>query len=103
MLRFSLQSCAALGAAAVAQICLPASALAQETDKPMVTLQPDPSPDVLPFFRDWTKGNEPALSREETIERLRALIKYVFVIFNENESFDHYFGDFSRRQWNLLG
>jgi phospholipase C len=94
MLRFSLQSCAALGAAAVAQICLPASALAQETDKPMVTLQPDPSPDVLPFFRDWTKGDEPALSREETIERLRALIKYVFVIFNENESFDHYFGTF---------
>jgi phospholipase C len=42
-----------------------------------VTLQPDPSPDVLPFYRDWTKGAEPRLSREETIERLRAAVKYV--------------------------
>ena len=48
----------------------------------------------MPFYRDWTKGEEPRLSREETIERLRAAIKYVFVIFNENESFDHYFGTF---------
>ena len=67
---------------------------AQEADIPSVTLQPDPSPGVLPFYRDWTKGAEPRLSREETIERLRVAVKYVFVIFNENESFDHYFGTF---------
>jgi len=42
-----------------------------------VTLQPDPASDVLPFYRDWTKSDEPALSREQTIEHLRAAIKYV--------------------------
>jgi phospholipase C len=49
---------------------------------------------VLPFYRDFTKGGEPRLWREQTVKRLRAAIKYVFVIFNENESFDHYFGTF---------
>jgi phospholipase C len=49
---------------------------------------------VLPFYRDWTKGDEPHLSRDELALRLRAAVKYVFVIFNENQSFDHYFGTF---------
>lgn len=62
--------------------------------RPTVTLQPDPSPDVMPFYRDWTKGDEPRLARQELIRRVRALVKYVFVILNENESFDHYFGTF---------
>jgi phospholipase C len=80
--------------AAVAQLCLATSDLAQEADKPMVTLQPDPARDVMPFYRDWTKSPEaePRLTREQTIERLRVAVKYVFVIFHENESFDHYFG-----------
>ncbi|MBV9557318.1 MAG: hypothetical protein JO254_09575 [Pseudolabrys sp.] len=34
------------------------------------------------------------LSLEEKIELLRRKVKYVFVIFHENESFDHYFGTF---------
>ena len=103
MLRFFVQSCAALAAAAVAQLCLATSDLAQEADKPMVTLQPDPARDVMPFYRDWTKSPEaePRLTREQTIERLRAAVKYVFVIFHENESFDHY-RDIPRCQWNLL-
>ena len=33
-------------------------------------------------------------SLEEKIELLRHKVKYVFVIFHENESFDHYFGTF---------
>ena len=89
-----LQSCAALAAAAFAQLCLAASGLAAEAVKPLVTLQPNPSPDVTLYFRDWTKGHEPQVSREETIKHLREAVKYVFVIFNENESFDHYFGTF---------
>jgi hypothetical protein len=80
-----LQSCAALAAAAFAQLCLAASGLAAEAVKPLVTVQPDPSPDVTLFFRDWTKGHEPQVSREETIKHLREAVKYVFVIFNENE------------------
>ena len=94
MLRDFLHSCSALVAAALAQLCIATMGLAQEADIPSVTLQPDPSPDVLPFYRDWTNGAEPRLSRQETIERLRAAVKYVFVIFNENELFDHYFGTF---------
>ena len=34
------------------------------------------------------------LSLRERIELLRQKVKYVFVIFHENESFDHYFGTF---------
>lgn len=34
------------------------------------------------------------LSHTEKIELLRSKVKYVFVIFHENESFDHYFGTF---------
>jgi phospholipase C len=97
--RFLLRPCAVLVAAALAQLCLSVKGVAQQPDSQLVTLQPDPASDVLPFYRDWTKRDEPALSepalsREQTIEHLRAAIKYVFVIFQENESFDHYFGTF---------
>jgi phospholipase C len=34
------------------------------------------------------------LSLQEKIELLRQKVKYVFVIFHENESFDHYFGTY---------
>ena len=36
----------------------------------------------------------PYLSLAQKIELLRNKVKYVFVIFHENESFDHYFGTF---------
>jgi phospholipase C len=90
-----VRSRAALVAAVLLQFCFATLGLAQETGR-AVTLQPDPGPDVKPFYRDWTTdpAAEPDLSREETIARLRAAVKYVFVIFNENESFDHYFGTF---------
>jgi len=35
-----------------------------------------------------------ALSQIEKIELLRSKVKYVFVIFHENESFDHFFGTY---------
>ncbi len=92
--RFFLRLCGVLAVAAFAQLCLPAKSRAQQPDAPLVTLQPDPAAAVTPFYRDWTKSDEPALSREQIIERLRGTIKYVFVIFNENQSFDHYFGTF---------
>ena len=63
--------------------------------QPLVTTQPDPSADVVPYFvsdadarwssADWSK---------EDIEALRQKVKYVFVIFNENRSFDHEYGTF---------
>jgi phospholipase C len=61
--------------------------------KPLATSQPDPTSDVAPFFvadtdarwssSDWSAGD---------IATLRQKIKYVFVIFNENRSFDHEYG-----------
>lgn len=80
--------------AILAMIAAPAAAFPKESSPPLVTLQPDPPPDVMPYFRDWAKENAPQLTRDQIIARLRAAIKYVFVIYNENESFDHYFGTF---------
>jgi phospholipase C len=66
---------------------LPLAARAQ-----IVTPQPDPSPTISRYVVDPTTG--PALPRDALIQRLRDRIKYVFVIFNENHSFDNEFGTF---------
>jgi phospholipase C len=58
----------------------------------LVVTQPDPGPAVAPYAGDPAK--EPATARNEMIRRLRQRIKYVFVIFNENHSFDNEFGTF---------
>ena len=59
---------------------------------PMVTAQPDPGRDVAPYVTGT--ANHPAVARNEMIRRLRQRVKYVFVIFNENHSFDNEFGTF---------
>ncbi|HTP29851.1 MAG TPA: hypothetical protein VMK12_29860, partial [Anaeromyxobacteraceae bacterium] len=41
--------------------------------------------------RDTSRDQDDHHSLEEKIELLRGKVKYVFVIFHENESFDHYF------------
>ena len=65
---------------------------AEEASRPIVTPQPDPNPAVAPYVSDPASG--PALSREELVNALRSKVKYVFVIFNENHSFDSEFGTF---------
>jgi phospholipase C len=70
-----------------------AAALTQPTlaaSLPLVTTQPDPPADVAPYFVadsdprwasfDWSADDSAALKQK---------IKFVFVIFNENRSFDH--------------
>jgi phospholipase C len=61
---------------------------------PIVTAQPmtDAGRDIRQYFNDPDK--EPYLAREDMVELLRKKIKYVFVIFNENHSFDNEFGTF---------
>ncbi len=54
--------------------------------------QPNPNSDVLPHYSD--PAIDPRLSNEELIELVRHRVKYVFVLFQENRSFDHYFGTF---------
>jgi phospholipase C len=51
-----------------------------------------PQPGAAPYVTGANDG--PAVSREEVIRRLRQKVKYVFVIFNENHSFDNEFGTF---------
>ncbi len=76
---------------AAAMVWQPASAA--EREAPLVTSQP-PSrdPEVARWFVD--PARRPTLSRAATAALLRKRIKYVFVIFNENESFDHEYGTF---------
>ena len=64
---------------------LPASA------SPMLTAQPDPTPDVAPFV---TPIPTTMPDRDAVIAALRQKVKYVFVVFNENHSFDNEYGSF---------
>ena len=58
---------------------------------PTVTAQPNVPPDVAPYF---TSAKEPKLSHQQLVKLLQNKIKYVFVIFNENHSFDNEYGTF---------
>ena len=58
---------------------------------PMLTAQPDPTPDVQPFVQP-IPATMP--DRDAVIALLRQKVKYVFVIFNENHAFDNEFGSF---------
>jgi phospholipase C len=64
----------------------------QWRDNSDVTAQPDVGPDVRPYFNDPRRA--PELPRRELIKLLQQRIKYVFVIFNENHSFDNEYGTF---------
>jgi len=90
-MRHAAKIAAAIIACAVA---LPVATLAQTTPSPrrMVTLQPEPGAAISPYVVD--PATEPPMSRPALIRLLRTKIKYVFVIFNENHSFDNEFGTF---------
>ena len=59
---------------------------------PEVTIAPRSSATVSAQVIDPAK--EPAISEEEKLRLLRGKIKYVFVLFQENRSFDFYFGTY---------
>jgi phospholipase C len=68
--------------------------LAWSQGNPIVTAQPlsDAGSDIQQYFSD--PATEPPISRETLVQLLRAQVKYVFVIFNENHSFDNEYGTF---------
>jgi phospholipase C len=68
----------------------PFAAFAQTA--PLVTAQPNPGADVSPYLID--PKQDPTLPEAEMAALLRDKITYVFVIFNENHSFDNEFGTF---------
>ena len=87
-----LRHCSALAAvAALLQPILAPNATAQYAAR--VTAQPSSSdPLVTQFFT--SPSSSPQLSNAQMTQLLRNKIKYVFVIFNENHSFDNEYGTF---------
>ena len=79
---------AALGQSAPA----PAAGASAEPPRPLVHLQPDPSDALKAFMVD--PALTPAMSRDDLIAALRKKVRYVFVVFNENHSFDNEYGSF---------
>jgi phospholipase C len=68
---------------------------AQEPDAvrlPDVTIAPRSSEQVAAEVID--PASEPLISQQEKLELIRRHIKYVFVLFQENRSFDFYFGSY---------
>lgn len=57
-----------------------------------VTSQPDVAGVIEKYFND--PSNDPDVTQSILIDLLKKKIKYVFVIFNENHSFDNEFGTF---------
>jgi phospholipase C len=62
------------------------------TALPNVTIAPPSSATVNANLIDPTK--EPPIAHEEKLRLIRNRIKYVFVLFQENRSFDFYFGSY---------
>jgi phospholipase C len=88
-------SCASL--MGVALMMQPVTALAQEPkngevvdQKKLVEIAPRSSQAVA--RHSLRVEDAPSLSHEQKLELIRKKIKYVFVLFQENRSFDFYFG-----------
>ena len=80
-----IRTCATLG------FCL-ASAIIHAQEESVVQTGPNPNSEIEPYVTDACQ--EQTNGASETINLLRQKIKYVFVIFQENRSFDSYFGTF---------
>ena len=62
--------------------------------QPMVTAQPTQGDDpaYATYLRDL--ATDAAIPTDQVIAALRQHVRYIFVLFQENESFDHYYGSF---------
>lgn len=76
--------------AALAALALTAWSYPAAAAEPLVESQPRPSEAVRPYLLPI----EPAPAGDHLLAALRARVKYVFVLFQENRSFDSYFGSF---------
>jgi phospholipase C len=79
---------AALIALCIIEIC----AAQQQAALPDVTIAPKSSAAVSTHIIDQAK--EPKISQAEKLRLIRSKIMYVFVLFQENRSFDFYFGSY---------
>ena len=89
-MRRPFRSCCAAFALAAASI---PSGLSAQT-APLVINQPTSGEDpvLATYLRDL--ASETALPADRLVAALRQHVRYVFVLFQENESFDHYYGSF---------
>jgi phospholipase C len=85
-----LKSCSAL--VAVASLVQSMAVVPAAAASTIVTAQPNLNATVSPYAISPTL--DPMLSTAQMTSLVRSKIKYVFVIFNENESFDHEYGTF---------
>jgi phospholipase C len=81
----------------VALMTLPVTTLAQDSvgtqqESAQVKIAPKSSAQVAGYTLDVE--HTPYLSHDQKLELLRKKIKYVFVLFQENRSFDFYFGTY---------
>jgi phospholipase C len=60
----------------------------------LVHQQPNPTADVRPYINIDTASNYAPGTQKRMIDALQKKVKYVFVIFNENRSFDNEYGSF---------
>lgn len=81
-----------MGLAGVALVALLPAGGVRAADNPIVALQPGAIPAILPYVSDLAQ--QVTLSRPQQIALLRQKVKYVFVLLQENRSFDSYFGTF---------
>jgi phospholipase C len=79
----------------IAMLGLLQASVANPANAQAVTAQPYPSTDAAPYFIDPATDPNPTNSNNsDLIELLREKVKYIFVIFNENHSFDNEYGTF---------
>jgi phospholipase C len=89
-------------AAAISALVLPSFGMAQQSaltvvqpsviSKPLIEVGPRSSDEV--FRQTLNPATEPVLTEIQKKNLVRQKIKYVFVLFQENRSFDFYFGTF---------
>jgi phospholipase C len=102
MKQWSSAGCAAVMAAAIA--LQPFSMLAEDASRPQpgspVNLNRRPVTEVAPLSSAYvarhipSPDSEPLLTNAQKLALLQKDIKYVFVLFQENRSFDFYFGTY---------
>ncbi len=87
MIRLIARSCSALAIAASACPAVRAQPAPAVIGQPLQAGSP-----YAAYYAD--PAQDPALPRDELVAALRRRVRYVFVLFQENRSFDSYFGSF---------
>jgi phospholipase C len=89
-----VRASAAIGAMLLALPFGARAATEPTLDTTDVGSQPNPTSEIAPYVSDLAGERALGLTRSAALALLRSRVKYVFVLFQENRSFDSYFGSF---------